>query len=698
MKQRAPISLANYVGIGNIYLIVVPLIIAGFWGFLVFDGAMRRSIRETNEASAAIIAGRLEEFFQRPKDALALIAGIVSEPELYPRERLQDFLDRARETYPFLRRIQIVDSAARVRWVSPRDPSAIGISRAGEEVYESIRKTAGIYWSPSYVSAERNHVAISFGTAADAFTAICDLDLEAMDRFSVSRFGEFSSPIEIRITDENGVFVSHPDPGAVLRRERPANFPDIRRNAPDGETRDENGNVVLYAARVSEPRWYVLVLYPTRLIAASRLGYTFGFFVLIIVSAAVGFAFSALRVRGLRTAFEHISVKTAKIADGVYEELAGFGADFEELRAVGVGFDAMVARIRTRERALRESERRFREILENIQLASLGVDTEGRIVYANPGFLELSGYSMEELEGSSLSRFIPPGFLLPDSPFMRIVRGICLEESEECSMLMKNGERRIFQWAITATRDADGRVTGATGIGSDITENRKQRAVIEAALKEKEALLREVFHRVKNNLQLIMSMLALQRSEVGVAEAVAPLAVAENRIRSMSLVHEMLYASDNFADIDFAEYAEALVSELAGTADEWPVRLKLALSPLRLTMSEAIPCGLILNEAVTNARKYAFPEGWQGERTLTVETGTDAQGCAVVRVRDTGIGMENVPAPGTEERLGFTIIRLLADQIGGELRIENRGGIMIEIRFPISPDSRVDRPSADSYI
>ena len=458
----------------------------------------------------------------------------------------------------------------------------------------------------------------------------------------------------------------------------------IKAAGDGGEARDESGNVIFSVARVSDPSWYVLVLFPSRVLTESRIGYFLGFLLIIFFSGAFGVLFSFLRIRGLRGSLKQIAEKTEKIAGGLYEELEGFGEGFTELKKVGSSFDAMVAGIRTREKILIDRERSFREILENIQLVALGIGLDGKINFANPYFLTLSGYSWNEITGTNFSRFDSPASFDLDSPFLRVACGQSAEESFECKMCMKDGNIRLIDLTVTATRDASGSLSGAIGIGADVTESKRQRGIIEVSLKEKEVLLREIHHRVKNNLQLIISLLSLQGSELKDLTAKASLGEAEARIRSISLIHEMLYASENFGNMNFSEYASMLATELLSPSGDWDTKLDLELRELNLTLTEAIPCGLILNEAITNTRKYAFPSGWQGERRVVVQTRTEAGNKAVIRIMDTGIGLPADLNPDSSSGLGFTIIRLLAGQLGGNLRIEGKTGVLIEWSFPIS--------------
>lgn len=685
MKTRNPVSLAHYLSVGNLYLVMLPLLFVGAWGFFAFDRAMRSSIVSANAASASVVAGRLDEFFQRPEGALDGVETLLLKQDVFSRDRLGEYLDALLATYHFLDQIQIIDASGRVVWTAPDNPSMLGVSRLGETVYEKIQSTSGIYWSPSYISLKRERVAVSFGVRTGDYTILCDLNLGEVGRFATIPPQLGRIPVEIRVTDEQGVYVSHYDQDRVLRRERMPNFPtfrDLGGSAAQGiEIPSSKGSQIVSFARLQEPSWYVFVLYPTAALLRTMLGYYLGFAVILIAALSFGLILAYLRTRKIRVSLRQISEKAERISDGLYEELDGFGEDFVELRDVGASFDSMVDGIRRREEALLERERGFREILENIRLVSLSVDLDGRIVFANPYFLHLGGYTWQELAQQRLDRFVSVNGSSA-GPFSHILDGATTESGGECRLELKDGSSRLIDWTITATRDAEGNISGATGIGTDITESKRQREIIEGSLREKEVLLKEVHHRVKNNLQLITSLLSLQEREDGDPSDYRTLEEAQARIRSISLIHETLYASNDFGDMDFSEYAASLAGEILAPAGGWTAELELHMEPLRLTLTEAIPCGLILNEMLTNVRKYAFPPEWPGARRVELGLRRGPDGWAELRVRDTGIGIPDSLDLEQSASLGCTIMRLLAQQLGGELSLEDEEGFVVTLRFP----------------
>ena len=204
---------------------------------------------------------------------------------------------------------------------------------------------------------------------------------------------------------------------------------------------------------------------------------------------------------------------------------------------------------------------------------------------------------------------------------------------------------------------------------------------LRASLKEKELLLKEIHHRVKNNLQVVSSLLYLQAKYLKDKEAMSMFIESQNRIRSMSLVHEKLYRSKNLAQIDFSGYIKDLVKSLfrSYSINVNRIKLKMNVRKAVLDIDTAIPCGLILNELVSNALKHAFPENSSGE--IQVMFKSTGSGKFELSVSDNGIGLPDHFKIVEPSSLGMRLIETLVDQIRGKLEIEKNDGTVIKISF-----------------
>jgi two-component sensor histidine kinase len=196
-------------------------------------------------------------------------------------------------------------------------------------------------------------------------------------------------------------------------------------------------------------------------------------------------------------------------------------------------------------------------------------------------------------------------------------------------------------------------------------------------------LLKEVHHRVKNNLQVIASLLSLQSDQLKDHDAIALFEDMQNRVKSMALIHESLYRTGDLARFNFAGYIERLSSHLFQSyAAEAPgIRLHMELDDLALDVDTAIPCGLILNELLTNALKYVYPDGRSGDIYIMLRA--DAEHVAL-RERDTGIAFPAGVDFRNTESLGLQLVDMLTEQLGGTLTLMGEGGTMFTLSIPYS--------------
>ena len=213
-------------------------------------------------------------------------------------------------------------------------------------------------------------------------------------------------------------------------------------------------------------------------------------------------------------------------------------------------------------------------------------------------------------------------------------------------------------------------------------------AELRASEERKDALLQEVHHRVKNNLAVICSLFYLESIHSADAETAGMLRDMRNRVHSMALVHESLYGAENLARIDFAEYARNLAHDILASngSPNVPVRLNAELEPVTMGTDLAVPCGLILNELVSNACKHGFPEGNTGEIKLTLRG--DAAGKYTLCVQDSGVGIPSGVDLRAKQSLGLKLVRLLTKQIGGSFElVSSDSGTAAHLSFEVNQNA-----------
>jgi two-component sensor histidine kinase/PAS domain-containing protein len=217
----------------------------------------------------------------------------------------------------------------------------------------------------------------------------------------------------------------------------------------------------------------------------------------------------------------------------------------------------------------------------------------------------------------------------------------------------------------------------------DITELKRAVCQAESALAEKTVLFKELHHRVKNNLAVVSSLLRMRADVAGSDEVRTALEASQRRVHSMALIHEQLSEHDRLDRINFSEYAQQLVQHLRHAVVEEPARISIEteLDSIELGIEQAVPCGLILNELLTNAFKYAFPGRNQGK--IRVSFHASAPGCLELAVEDNGIGLSPELRSGRDTSLGLRIVGILTNQLDGTLEHQSCAGTRIVLRFPL---------------
>jgi two-component sensor histidine kinase len=204
---------------------------------------------------------------------------------------------------------------------------------------------------------------------------------------------------------------------------------------------------------------------------------------------------------------------------------------------------------------------------------------------------------------------------------------------------------------------------------------------VRASLREKEVLLKEMHHRVKNNLQIISSLLSLQDGTITDPHVLAMFEDCQHRITSMALIHQSLYQTDNPARVDFAAYLRSLTADLwrAYAVDPTHITLTMTADDLSLSLDVAVPCGLLVNELLTNSLKHAFPDGRSG--TIQVDLRREAQGQIILKVSDTGIGLPDGVDLQTAGSFGLQLVKIVCMQLQAAIDLQRQPGTTVTITF-----------------
>ena len=371
-----------------------------------------------------------------------------------------------------------------------------------------------------------------------------------------------------------------------------------------------------------------------------------------------------------------------RLAAGDLDARAGADAGSLEVRRLGASFDAMADALQQRDQeleqaatALAKMRSMLHNILESMPSAIIGLDGTGHVTHVNDTASRLFGLDKDAAMGRDAVASLPllGGYMQTVEQALRERRSLVVEKLS----LPQDGDTHFLDMLFYPLV-----ANGAEGVVirfDDVTDR-------ERALEEKTVLLKEIHHRVKNNLQIILSFIGLQADDAEDPAERDRLRRLEIRIRSMALVHQQLYSHGDFAAIDLAEYLRVLTEGVCNVYADVAsrVRLRLETESVRLPLDKAVPCGLLCSELLTNACKHAFP----GERTGNLRVGCRQEGgFARIWVEDDGEGLPPGFDAAGDSGMGMTLVAELTRQLEGAASFSTPpgGGLRFEATFPVEP-------------
>ncbi|MBD2494422.1 PAS domain S-box protein [Nostoc sp. FACHB-280] len=357
-----------------------------------------------------------------------------------------------------------------------------------------------------------------------------------------------------------------------------------------------------------------------------------------------------------------------------------------ELTRINQSLEAEITKRQQIETALRDSEERFRTAFHQAAVGIAHVGLDGRWLLVNQRLCDIVGYTSEELELRTFQEITHPDDLRESLKCIdEILLGNIQTYTIEKRYFRKDGAVIWINFTVSLTHHTSGEPKYFIAVIEDISDRKQSQAQIQASLLEKEVLLKEIYHRVKNNLQVISSLLNLQSDYIKDKEDIYIFQKSQQRIESMALVHEKMYQSPDLARIDFGEYIQDLVASLfscyAINAGAISLQFHVKYQVL-LGLDLAIPCGLIVNELVSNSLKYGFPNGRIGEICVGITEDLDQK--FTIFVSDNGVGLPpNFNFQNTAS-LGWQLVEALTQQISGTIKINSQTGVEFQITFPLT--------------
>ncbi len=351
----------------------------------------------------------------------------------------------------------------------------------------------------------------------------------------------------------------------------------------------------------------------------------------------------------------------------------------------------------------------FRLAIEAAPTGKLVIDASGTIVLVNRRAEALFGYARAELLGKPLELLVPERYRVghrslraafvasPSERSMgsgRELFGLCADGTEvpiEIGLqpFEAGGRRLVLAYVIDirqrreAALERERLLDSLRELNVTLAANASR---LEASLRERETMLAEIYHRVKNNLQIVSSLMRLQMRTLDEPSAKIALMDCDSRVRTMALIHEQLYAANDLRRVELGGYLRRLTTQLVSAYEETSarVRLELEISPVELGVDRAIPCGLIVNELVTNALRHAFPGDRRGTISVSLKEIDDRN--VQLIVADDGIGAGDLRPDGAKGSLGLVLVDALVTQLGGRLESDGLAGVRRTLQFTKEAD------------
>jgi PAS domain S-box-containing protein len=347
------------------------------------------------------------------------------------------------------------------------------------------------------------------------------------------------------------------------------------------------------------------------------------------------------------------------------------------------------------QQGLVESEARFRELAELLPQLAFELDLDGNFTFVNRAGLEMMGRTSDDLaKGLAPAQVCSPeDWERAQREFQEVFEGKSLVEAEYNVTRGDGSSVPVVVYANPITRE--GSIVGVRGVGVDVSELKAAQRQLGASLQEKEVLLREIHHRVKNNLQVICSLLRVQKRSLDNDRYAELFQESENRIRSMATVYEKLYQSRDLSELNAHDYLNSVVRHIQATYESIGKGIEVStdLEDLTLNTDSAISLGLITTELVSNCLKHAFPNDGKGRIDICLQALDN--GRLQLEVRDNGIGLPHHIDATDPNSLGLRLVRIFVEQLGGELHISGNNGTSTLIEFE---KPHIESPEEANYV
>lgn len=667
----------------------VPGVVVLVSGALIWGIWARRETEADQEYHARAITGYATSYLDQAVRLLSL-ATERSQGRDATREDFRTLLDTSESFH----RALLLNRDWQVLLSVPSGAASADFSGlVGEHALADGVDHGGMILTAPYYSVVAGSVVVGLGHPIDDDRLVLgELRLEQMQKYVGELSG--SSPGEsVFVTDRYGNMIAHTEVGLVEEQTNVGDLEIVRRLAAgsgsDTVVERLDGRLsFLSGAREPRSGWLVI----TAQDAVAVFSPAFLPLVLAVLALLVLLALAAV---SLDRQMEHTVIAPIReFAEDIQAVRVGAGEPetrhletpgFRELQDLYQGFYQMKQAIHEREEDLRASRERWRFALEGAGDGVWDWAIRRGVVFYSRRYLEIVGFGAEEF-GVTLDSW-KNGIHPEDRPevlrgLTRTVDGLDSLFTAEYRFLCRDGS---YKWILSRGKivewDENGRGLRMIASHADVTARREGEEALRSADLEKASLLKEIHHRVKNNLNIASSLLSLQSDQIeSVEDAREALLDSRNRIYSMARVHEELYKSENLSTVDMREYIDDLTWDLLRAYGQGErIQLSTSVEEVYLDISHAVPCGIILNELISNAIRHAFPDGRSGG--IGIVFARPAPGQYELTVSDDGVGLPAEEILAERNSLGLRLIQTLTTQLDGALEISRSSGTVFRISW-----------------
>jgi PAS domain S-box-containing protein len=678
---------------------IIPLLlfgIAALWGVTT---QFTHEITKRNFLLAKTVMVQIERVTETAEQVVRHVAEVITETRVIEEQSINTYLNEVVSNSRTISAVSILDHSGIIRFHAPRDNNLVGRD-ISERTFIENAESEEPFWSPSFISDQTHTPTIAFSFPTDRYIFVGYTDLDFLntitDNIRLEKTGY------VFVTDKNGTFIAHRNHDFVHdQRNLFSRLPELaeQREAEQTVTRLQGGVPLITSVVTSKKLGWMVGITQNRKEAYSTVIFLiFVLSVAVLASAFFAVITAIVNQRRLFTPITSLIETTTKIANGDYrpEEIGLEDAPppldrIAETEVLRRALRSMCQAIKKREEKLHQSEEKYRDLVQSANSIMIRWDKNLCYTFFNEYAEWFFGYSQDEVLGKSLVGITVPETSTAGEDLEAMLEDIVVHPeryySNENEVLKQDGTTGWMQWSNKPIYDEEGNLAEILSIGTDRTEYKKKEEQIAASLNEKETLLKEIHHRVKNNMQVISSLLNLQAGHVADPADFELFRESQMRVQTMALIHEQLYQSEQLSNIDFGEYIRDLVGFLSDSYNitEREITFSITTDTVHFSIEKAIPCALIINELVSNSIKHAFPDMSEGkrppqERVISIDL-LRRNGQYALKIEDNGVGLPEELDLDAVESMGFQLVATLAEQLEGNLTVRKSPSAVFELCF-----------------